>query len=113
MLQSEKKNPLVVEAYNPALCLTGNPPEAVFLKQIHTAESSQTALTANPLATPVHMTEWSLAQHTCQHTAHHAYEVYNGVCATTYPCTYLCFNYQLILHELKVLNVCIFNIDLY
>lgn len=35
-----------------------------FVCQIELAESSQTALTANPLATPVHMTEWSLAQHT-------------------------------------------------
>lgn len=42
-------------------------PAAVEL--IRTAERSQTALTANPLAAPVHVTEGSLAQHTCQHTA--------------------------------------------
>lgn len=38
----------------------------VFLqKLVHTTESRQTALTSNPLATPVHVTERLLAQHTC------------------------------------------------
>lgn len=55
------------------------PPEAVLLKQTLTTEWSQAALTANPLATPVHMTEGSLAQHTCQNTAHPAPQVCNGV----------------------------------
>lgn len=50
---------------------SGELPWAVSVEQIHTTESSQTALTANPLAAPVHVTEGSLAQHTCQHTAHH------------------------------------------
>lgn len=58
------------------------PPKAVLLKPTLTTEWSQAALTANPLATPVHVTEGSLAQHTCQNTAHPAPQVCNGVCTT-------------------------------
>lgn len=56
--------------------------EAALLEQVRTAESSQAALTAHPLAAPVHVAEGSLAQHTCTHTTHHAYELHSGVYQT-------------------------------
>lgn len=62
-----------------------SPPKAVLLKQTLTAEWSQAASTANPLAAPVHMTEGSLAQHTCQNTAHPAPQARNAVCTTVSP----------------------------
>lgn len=37
---------------------------------IHTTEWSQAAMAANPLAAPVHVAEWTLAQHTYQHATY-------------------------------------------
>lgn len=64
---------------------TAEAPKAVLLKQTLTAEWRQAASAANPLATPVHMTEGPLAQHTCQNTAHPAPQVCNGVCTIVSP----------------------------